>query len=189
MDKHLSSENILFEGKKIRALREYLGLSRGEFGAKIGYSNSHVGRIENGTSGIKESTINNICQVFHVNPKFFFSNEESLKTAVSRDEFDDIDVGRRLKKEREKNNYTQAYLADISGTSQALVSLVEKNKKVLTSKQAEKLASALGVGTEYLLTGNLKKKDNPVNRDMIEWLWNHPEERKAIWKKIQDENG
>lgn len=28
------------------------------------------------------------------------------------------------------------------------------------------------------------KKTHPVNDELIEWLWSHPEVRKDIWNKI-----
>lgn len=32
-----------------------------------------------------------------------------------------------------------------------------------------------------------KKKENPINKKVIDWLWSHPEYREDIWNRIHNE--
>ena len=51
----------------------------------------------------------------------------------------------------------------------------------LTVENAQKIEDEYGVGAEWLLYGDESKKDYPVGRKMIEWLWENKEERERIW--------
>ena len=42
------------------------------------------------------------------------------------------------------------------------------------------------VGVEWLLHGEERNKDFPVDRKMVEWLKDHPEIREQIWKMMKD---
>ena len=54
-------------------------------------------------------------------------------------------------------------------------------------RTAEKLASALEVGVDWYLTGDEEKKYNPVDGKLTDLLWQHPEVREELWKRMRDE--
>lgn len=73
-----------------------------------------------------------------------------------------------------------------SGISQPQISLLESGKYQLKRKAGVKLAEALDVGVDWLLTGDEGKKQYPADKKLIEWLWEHPEDREELWKRMDD---
>ena len=59
----MSDENI---GRKLKALRLYLGLSLTNFGKSIGFSQTHVKRFENGVYQPNAVVIEKICKLYNV---------------------------------------------------------------------------------------------------------------------------
>lgn len=53
-------------------------------------------------------------------------------------------------------------------------------------KAAEKLAAALEVGVDWLLTGDESKKRFPADKAMVDWLWQHPEVREELWERMKE---
>lgn len=74
-----------------------------------------------------------------------------------------------------------------TGISQPHISFLESGKNQLKRKAGEKLAEVLEVGVDWLLTGDEDKKDFPADKMLIEWLWEHPEVREELWKRMKDE--
>lgn len=52
----------------------------------------------------------------------------------------------------------------------------------------ERLAEALEVGVDWLLTGDEEKKQRPVDKKLVDWLWEHPGVREELWKQMKDGN-
>ena len=71
-------------------------------------------------------------------------------------------------------------LSRMVGISQGQISMLESGKYQLKRKAAEKLGAALEVGVDWLLTGDEDRKCYPADRALIDWLWKHPEVRKAF---------
>ena len=74
-----------------------------------------------------------------------------------------------------------------SGVSQPQISLLESGKYQLKRKAGEKLAEALDVGVDWLVSGDERKRRYPADKKLIEWLWEHPEVREELWKKMRGE--
>lgn len=184
----IEKQKKLEYGKKIRRIREYLGYSRTDFGNLIGYSDSHLARMEKDQVVVRQPVIDRICGKFNVDPAYFTNMDvDDISKAVERneEEYDHLSASERVKLLRESKGWSQLQLAEKSGMEQPYLSNIENEKHDLYPKQAEKLADCLKVGTEYLLTGNLKKKNYPVNNKMIDWLWEHEDVRKGIWEKME----
>ena len=62
-----------------------------------------------------------------------------------------MDIGVKIKKIRELKNYTQEYMADKLGVSQATYSRMEKEDGYLTVLQLQKVSEILGVKVEDLI--------------------------------------
>lgn len=60
-------------------------------------------------------------------------------------------IGQKIKSYREKRNFTQTKLAEISGVSQTYISELESNKSQPTVAVVVKLAKALGISVDKLL--------------------------------------
>ncbi len=70
-----------------------------------------------------------------------------------------IEMGNRIADRRKKMNLTQEALADISGLTTQFVSYAESGKRAMRPENLMKIASALNVSTDYLLTGDIIDKD------------------------------
>ena len=169
--------------KKIITLRSYLELSQADFSAPLGLSPTHIARFEKGASVPTLKTIRMICEVFEVD-KRYFETQIRVEDAVERKN-PKSDVADRLEAARQERALSQLELSRISGVGQSIINRVEFGAK-LTMKQGVKLAEALEVGIDWLMTGDESRKSYPVDSKMIEWLWQHESERKRIRELMKE---
>ena len=174
-------------GEKIHALRLYLGLSLQAFGESLGYTGRHISRFEKNVAAPDERVIQGICQVFQVEPSYF-TGELSVEQAVHKDAEGEVKsaAAQRLTSARLEKGLTMWELSRMAGISQPQISLLESGKYQLKRKAGEKLAEALEVGVDWLLTGDEVKKQYPADKRLIEWLWGHPEVREELWKRMDN---
>ena len=171
--------------EKIRELRAYLGLSLKAFGEAIGFSGNHISRYEKNFFSPDERVIQKICDVFHVDPSYF-TGEMPVEQAVQKVEVDTAGAGQRLKTARAEKRLSMWELSRRAGISQPQISMLESGKYQLRRKAAEKLAAALEVGVDWLLTGDEEKKAFPADKAMVDWLWQHPEVREELWERMNE---
>ena len=110
-----------------------------------------------------------------------------VEQAVQKVEVDTAGAGQRLSIARQEKGLSMLELSRRSGISQPQISTLESGKYQLRRKAGEKLAAVLEVGVEWLLTGDEEKKDFPADKAMVNWLWQHPEVREELWKRMKDE--
>ena len=96
-------------------------------------------------------------------------------------------VGKRLKMMRIEKGLTLKELSALVGLSYFQLSLIENGEYMLTEKRAADIGEVFHVGVEWLLYGDEEKKCFPLNEQMAQWLWNHPEVREEIWKMMDEE--
>ena len=171
--------------KKIHDLRSYLGLSLKAFGDAIGYTGTHIFRIEQKAVNPSEQFIQKVCEGLHVDPEYF-TGEMPVYQAVQKVEVDTAGAGQRLKTARVDRGLSMWELSRRAGISQPQISLLESGKYQVKRKAAEKLAAALEVGVDWLLTGDEEKKDFPADKAMVDWLWQHPEVREEVWVRMKE---
>ena len=171
--------------EKIHELRMYLGLSLRAFGEPIGYTGMHISRFEKNVLNPDERVIQKICQVFHVDPSYF-TDELSVEQSVQKMDVDTAGAGQRLTSARQEKGLSMWELSRRAGISQPQISMLESGKYQLKRKAGEKLAAALEVGVDWLLTGDEGKKQYPADKKLIEWLWEHPEVREELWKRMDE---
>ena len=172
-------------GEKIHELRVYLGLTLKSFGEPLGYTGTHISRFEKNVLIPDERVIQRICDVFHVNPDYFTA-EMPVDQAAQKVEVDTAEAGQRLRIARQEKGLSMWELSRRAGISQPQISLLESGKYQLKRKAAEKLAAALEVGVDWLLTGDEEKKQYPADKMLIDWLWQHPEIREELWERMQE---
>ena len=172
-------------GDRIHDLRSYLGLSLSDLGGAIGYTGTHILRIEQEVVHPSERVIQKICDVFHVDPSYF-TGEMPVEQAVQKVEVDTAGAGQRLKTARADRGLSMWELSRRAGISQPQISMLESGKYQLRRKAAEKLAAALEVGVDWLLTGDESKKRFPADKAMVDWLWQHPEVREELWERMKE---
>ena len=71
-------------------------------------------------------------------------------------------MGQRIFSLRKKKGLTQEGLANLAGVSYQTISTAELGKKALRPENIVKLSQALGVSTDYLLTGKHNLIDQSV---------------------------
>ena len=72
------------------------------------------------------------------------------------------DMGLRIQELRKQMNMTQEALAERAGMTSQTISTAELGKKALRPENIVKLSRALGVSTDYLLTGCRNARDYSI---------------------------
>lgn len=80
------------------------------------------------------------------------------------------EVGKRIMERRRKIGLTQESLAEKSGLTAQCISYAESGKRTMQSRALVKIASALGVSVDYILTGNIVDKDKMLLSEKLEKL-------------------
>lgn len=76
-------------------------------------------------------------------------------------------MGQRIFSLRKKKGLTQEGLANLAGVSYQTISTAELGKKALRPENIVKLSQALGVSTDYLLTGKHNLIDQSLLNDKL----------------------
>lgn len=80
------------------------------------------------------------------------------------------EVGKRIMERRKKLGMTQEALAEKSGVTTQFVSYAESGKRAMRPENLMKIASALGVSTDYILTGDIIDKDKLLLSEKLDRL-------------------
>ena len=116
----------------------------------------------------------------------YFTSEMPVEQAVQKVEVDTAGAGQRLSIARQEKGLSMWELSRRAGISQPQISMLESGKYQVKRKAAEKLAAALEVGVDWLLTGDEEKKAFPADKAMVDWLWQHPEVREELWERMKE---
>ena len=88
------------------------------------------------------------------------------------------DVGRRIMERRKKLGLTQEALAEMSDLTTQFVSYAESGKRGSRPENLMRIASALGISINYLLTGDIIDKDKLLISEKLDKLT--PEEVRLV---------
>lgn len=80
------------------------------------------------------------------------------------------EMGERIMQRRKKLGLTQEALAELSELTTQFVSYAESGKRGMRPENLMKVAAALGVSTDYLLTGDIIDKDKLLLSEKLEKL-------------------
>lgn len=94
------------------------------------------------------------------------------------------EMGNRIMERRKKLGLTQEALAELSGLTTQFVSYAESGKRAMRPENLKKISLALGVSTDYLLTGDIIDKDMLLLSDKISKL--NPSQVRIIESIIDD---
>lgn len=83
------------------------------------------------------------------------------------------EMGQRVMERRKKLGLTQEALAESSDLTTQFVSYAEAGKRGMRPENLMKIASALGVSTDYLLTGDIIDKDKLLLSEKLDKLTPH----------------
>lgn len=80
------------------------------------------------------------------------------------------EVGKRIMERRKKLGLTQEALAERSDLTTQFVSYAESGKRAMRPENLMKIASVLGVSTDYILTGDIIDKDKLLLSEKLDKL-------------------
>lgn len=80
------------------------------------------------------------------------------------------EIGKRITNRRKKLGMTQETLAEKADVTTQFVSYAESGKRAMRPENLLKIANALGVSTDYLLTGDIVDKDLLLLSDKLSKL-------------------
>lgn len=87
---------------------------------------------------------------------------------MKRIRYDDIAVGKRIKKSRKRMGYTRQQLAKRIGIDEEYVIGLECGQRQLTLNDLILLSSAVGAEADYILFGKRKRLSNTPIRNLVE---------------------
>ncbi|MBR0079670.1 MAG: helix-turn-helix transcriptional regulator [Synergistaceae bacterium] len=90
-----------------------------------------------------------------------------------------------VRRVRKDAGLTQTEFGERIGMSQGGVYSIEKNITNLTPYTSAKIEEEFDVGADWLMYGDEEKKDFPVSKKLIDWLWSNPDERESLWRKMK----
>lgn len=80
------------------------------------------------------------------------------------------EVGKRITERRKALGLTQEALAEKSEVTTQFVSYAESGKRAMRPENLMKIAAALGVSTDYILTGDIIDKDKLLLSEKLDKL-------------------
>jgi len=96
-------------------------------------------------------------------------------------------IGDRIKKIREKNNYTQNDLANIIGKKQGVISAIEKNKSNITIDALIAICNEYKVSADWILFGDSTMNISIEDNEFIKRYNNLTEREKGRIDQLLDE--
>ncbi len=77
-------------------------------------------------------------------------------------DFSLVDMGKRIETKRKEKNLTQEGLAELCGVTPQFVSYAESGSRAMRPENLLKVANALQVSADYLLTGEMNSQDYEI---------------------------
>lgn len=133
-------------GAQLRQVREKKGLTLVELGKLSGVSYTHISEIERGKTSPSLKTLEKLARVLDISTSYFLQ----VETAFS--------LGEKIRRLREKQNYTQQQLADKVGVSLSLIGQIETDRAKPALDTLEKIANIFGVSIVYFLLSDSEDK-------------------------------
>ena len=89
---------------------------------------------------------------------------------MTNEELSLTEIGKRITERRKKLGMTQEMLAEKGDLTPQFVSYAESGKRAMRPENVIKVAKALEVSTDYLLTGDIVEKDMLILADKLRKL-------------------
>ena len=89
---------------------------------------------------------------------------------MTADEINLIEIGKRITERRKKLGMTQETMAEKGDLTPQFVSYAESGKRAMRPENVIKLAKALEVSADYLLTGDIVDKDMLILSEKLRTL-------------------
>lgn len=160
-------------GKKIKELRLSRKMTQEELGKIIGVTTSMIGMYETGARNPSYAVLKKIAEYFNVTTDYLLgcsetpqrNNDEKISEEINKDIERGIILGSNIRRIRKSLGISINKLSTLSGISLGYLSDLENNKSLNPTKETlDKIAKALGVPTEKLLTND---STNEISYDDI----------------------
>ena len=178
-------------GERLIQLRSHLGMTQAELGGKIGFTGSHISKLERGLTEPSDEILFSICNV--TSARFeWLKNGEGQMFDEDVPPVDYASVGERIREARKTCGYTQKELAEKVKCTYEMVSKAELGKLTPSDRWLKKVAKECHVSLQWLLTGH--EEEQTVTDHSLEliadYLRNNEIARIAITEDINsDDNG
>ena len=93
-----------------------------------------------------------------------------------------------MKQIRFEMNMTAKAFPSLLDISHTHLFMLESGNTQMTETRANDIAEKLHVGVDWLLYGEERAKECPIDTEMVDWLKDHPEKRIIIKKWMEEEN-
>lgn len=166
---------------RLKAVRSALGISSVQLSKSIDIEPYQWERFESGNVLPSMNVISAVGKKYGVNEGYLVFGRGNIFSDERRPD-DQDDIRQRLISLRgERSTYS---FAKMCGIGLSTYEAIEGGMKEASIKQIHRIAEATGVGEKWLLTGDERAKDFPVNDEFIAYLEKHPEIRKEIWDQV-----
>lgn len=160
---------------RIKLIRKHFALSQEQFANKIHRTSGFISNVENGKSGLSDTTIDLICSEFSVREEWLRDGTEPMFLPEKETEIADKGrIGERIKKVRQDNRLSQAAFAERIGFHKNQVYNVENGKSIPSDEFLSAVSREFNVSYLWLRNGDSDDRD-PVDDRLIEWLRRNPE--------------
>ncbi len=166
---------------RLKAVRSALGLSSVQLSKSIDIEPYQWERFESGDVLPSIGVISSVGRKYRVSKEYLVFGAGDLFTDEGRHFANQTIRDRLISLRGERTAYS---FAKLCGIGLPTYEAIENGTKEASIKQIRRIAEATGVGEKWLLTGDEKAKDYPVNDDLIAFLDAHPEIRKGLWNQI-----
>ena len=175
-------------GRRIGKVRTHLGLTQAELGTRIGYSGSHISKLERGEAQPSEELILSLCAATSARPQWLKNGDGPMfDTEVPAVDY--ASAGERVRKARKKKGLTQQELANSIGSSANMVNKAELGKVQPSDRWLSKVAQRCQVSLQWLRTGQEESGDRRRTEENIKqieaFLREHDQARAAVTEAIQ----
>ncbi|MBQ8892347.1 MAG: helix-turn-helix transcriptional regulator [Bacilli bacterium] len=134
----------------LKRIRESYELTQREMAKLLKISKSSYNYFETGEHIIPLKHLNNFCNKFHVTMDYVCNLTKTNTHVAKKHKLDSVEIGRRLKQVRMKNNLTQKELAKVLNTTQSNISSYENGKTLILTAFLYNYAKYFNVSLDYL---------------------------------------
>ena len=139
---------------RLIGLREDADLVQNEMGEILKVTQSNYSRWETGKEIIPLKKLNMLCNYFNTSADYLMDlSKKPNKT--DNIELNSVEIGKRIKEIRKKNNLTQVELSEILNTSQSTISAYESGETLILTAFALQICKKFNVSLDYLM-GRIK---------------------------------
>lgn len=155
---------------RIRSIRKHFALTQEQFANKIHRTSGFISNVENGKSGLSDTTIALICNEFSVREAWLREGSEPMFLPEKCTKIvDKGQIGTRIRELRLGKGISQAEFGERIGFHKNQVYNVENGKSIPSDEFLSAVSREFNVSYLWLRNGDSDERD-PVDDRLIEWL-------------------